>query len=197
MNVLRRLFLVSTAAVAAILSAQPAPTAGPKPALQVDATPRPTELIADSLVMTSTDDETRVLCTGNVVLTGTNLRIACNQLEIIATRIGDKDATIGTLEKFKYLLATGNVRMLQDQREVTCERAEVKPLEELVILSGEPVLIDHSSDIVTIGEKIIMRRGQRQVEGTNIRITGPTIKDLGAEAKDAAPAAPAAPAPQP
>ncbi len=125
----------------------------------------------------------------NVVLTGTNLRIACNQLEIIATRIGDKDATIGTLEKFKYLLATGNVRMLQDQREVTCERAEVKPLEELVILSGEPVLIDHSSDIVTIGEKIIMRRGQRQVEGTNIRITGPTLKDLGAEAKDAAPAA--------
>ncbi len=197
MNVLRRLFLVSTAAVAAILSAQTAPTAGPKPAFPVDATPRPTELIADSLVMTSTDDETRVLCTGNVVLTGTNLRIACNQLEIISTRIGDKDATIGTLEKFKYLLATGNVRMLQDQREVTCERAEVKPLEELVILSGEPVLIDHSSGIVTIGEKIIMRRGQRQVEGTNIRITGPTLKDLGAEAKDAAPAAPAAPAPQP
>lgn len=196
MNV-TRLSLSVTLAVAASwlgLVAQTSPAAAKKDAFPVDATPRPTELVAGNLDMKSTDDETRLLCTGNVVLTGTNLRIACDELLIIATRIGDKDATIGTLENFKYLLATGNVRMYQDQREVTCERAEVKPLEEIVLLTGQPVIIDHSNEVVTTGEWLLLRRGQRQVEGANIRITGPEIKDLGADAKDAPPPASA---PQP
>ncbi len=147
-----------------------------------------TELEADWVEMKSTDKETRVLCVGNVVLTATNMRLACERLEIIATRIGDEDVAIATLDQFKYLLATGKVRINQDDREVTCERAEVLPLEEKIILTGDPVLIDRSTDIITTGEEIVMHRGQRQVEGKNIRISAPPIKDLGAEAKDAAPA---------
>ena len=52
------------------------------------AVPQRTTLEADLLEMTSTDTETRVICTGNVVLTATNLRIACDRLEIIASRVG-------------------------------------------------------------------------------------------------------------
>lgn len=169
----------------AAFAAPPAPSQTPAaPATLVQRT----ELEADWVEMKSTEHETKVLCVGNVVLTATNMRLACDRLEIIATRIGEKDVAIATLDQFKYLLATGNVRINQDDREVTCQRAEVLPLEEKIILTGDPVLIDRSTDIITTGEEIVMLRGQRQVEGKNIRISAPPIKDLGADAEDASPA---------
>jgi lipopolysaccharide export system protein LptA len=186
----RLLLLALAASVPARAQAPAAPAAAPVPLQR-------TELEADWLEMKSTETETHVLCVGNVVLTATNMRLACDRLEIIATRIGGEEAeAIATLDKFKYLLATGNVRMQQDQREVTCERAEVKPLEEIVILTGEPVLIDRATDIVTTGEEIVLHRGQNSVSGRNIKISGPAIKDLGAGAADA-PAGDAAPASPP
>lgn len=159
------------------------------------AAPQRTTLEADLMDMTSTDMETRVICTGNVVLTATNLRIACDRLEVIATRVDEKDAAIGTLERFKYLLATGNVRIVQDQREATCDQAEVLPLEEKVVLTGEPVLIDRSTDYVAAGETITLYRGERRVVVDKPRFNGPELKDLGANAKDEAPATPAPTAP--
>ncbi len=156
--------------------------------------PVPTELRSQKLEMTSTDDETTAIATTDVILTGTNLRITCDQLTIVATRIGDKDATIGTVEKFKYILATGNVRIVQGDRETTSQRAEVFPREDKVVLSGGPVIIDHSTGIVATGEPLILLRGQRAVFGTNVKITAPPIDDLGADAKPrAAPARPSAP----
>src|SRR5471032_1712149 len=85
-----------------------------------DVAPQATELRGDHLEMWSTGPETRAICTGSVTLTGTNLRILCDRLEIIAEGVGDKTATIPMLEKFKYLLATGHVHIVQGDREATC-----------------------------------------------------------------------------
>jgi lipopolysaccharide export system protein LptA len=155
----------------------------------------PTELRSVQLVMTSTDDETTALATGNVILTGTNLRITCDQLTVVATRIGDKTATVGTLEKFKYILATGNVRIVQGDRESTSQRAEVFPREDKVVLSEEPVIIDHSNGFVAAGEKITLFRGKREVLVEKPRFTGPPVGDLGATAAPKTPAPAPAPAP--
>jgi len=141
-----------------------------------------TELRADDLVMTSTDDETRAICTGNVVLTGTNMKISCDRLEIVAARTGDSTATIGTIEGFKYLLAEGNVRLVQGDREATCGRAEVLPDQDRVVLYENPVVIDHSSDFIAAGSEITLHRGQRKLEVKNPKVTGPPVKDLGPEA---------------
>jgi len=156
------------------------------------AAPVPTELTSDFLEMTSTDDETTAVATKNVVLTGTNLRITCDQLTIIATRIGDKDATIGTVERFKYILATGNVRIIQGDRESTSQKAEVFPREDKVVLSVDPVVIDHSNGFVGAGEKITLFRGKREIQVDKPKFTGPPVSDLGATA-GAKPAAPSAP----
>ncbi|HEY0945464.1 MAG TPA: LptA/OstA family protein [Opitutaceae bacterium] len=155
--------------------------------------PQPTELRADHLDMQSTDDETRAICTGNVVLTGTNMRIVCDRLEVIARRIGDKDATIGDVDRFKYLLATGRVKIVQGDREATCGRAEVLPPEGKVILTENPVLTDHSNGWVTAGDKFTLLRGQRQVLIENPRSTGPSIPDLGPGADKALQGAPKQP----
>jgi len=166
--------------------AQPAPAA----AVLV-----PTELRSEKLQMTSTDDETTAVATGNVILTGTNLRITCDQLTLVATRIGDKDATIGAVENFKYILATGNVRIVQGDRESTSQRAEVFPREDKVVLSESPVIIDHSNGFAGAGEKITLFRGKREVFIEQPRFTGPPVGDLGATAgpRTAAPAAKPAP----
>lgn len=168
--------------------AQPAPAAS---------APVPTELRSEKLQMTSTDDETTAVATGNVILTGTNLRITCDQLTLVATRIGDKDATIGAVEKFKYILATGDVRIVQGDRESTSQRAEVFPREDKVVLSESPVIIDHSNGFAGAGEKITLFRGKREVFIDQPRFTGPPVGDLGATAKPrpaTTPATPPAPA---
>ena len=148
-----------------------------------DATPVPTELVGDHLEMNSTDTETFAITTGNVVLTGTNLRITCDRMEMTASRIGDKTVTVGNLDKIKFILAIGNVHIVQGDREATCQRAEVYPREDKVVLTEDPVFKDHSSGWVGAGDKITMFRGKREVQVEKIRLTGAPISDLSATAK--------------
>lgn len=142
----------------------------------------PTELRSDRLVMHSTDEESTAIATGNVILTGTNLRITCDSLTIIAARLGDKDSTIPEVEKFKYILATGNVRIVQGDRESTSQRAEVFPREDKVVLTEDPVIIDKSNGFAAAGETITLFRGKREILVDKPRFTGPPIGDLGSDA---------------
>lgn len=151
-------------------------TAGPL--LRADE-PVKTEITSQSLEMTSTDEETRAIFTGNVEVRGTNIRMSCNRLEIVATRLGGKAEGMTNLERFKSLLATGQVRIVQGSREASCGRAEVFPREDKIILTEGPTVIDHASGSVAVGEPLILFRGERRVMGENIRITFPPIKNLG------------------
>ena len=137
--------------------------------------------------MVSTDTETTITFRDNVRVTGTNMKLSCDYLEVVVVRTGDKTATLGKLDKFRSMLATGNVRMIQGEREAACGRAEVRPEEEKVILSGNPVVVDHDQNTRIAGEKITMLRGQRKVEVEKPILTAPPIKDLGVD-KPSAPA---------
>lgn len=157
----------------------------------------PTVITSTKLEMWSTDTETRSIFLENVVVTGTNLKITCDKLDVTASRLDDpknKDATVGTLEKFKSLVATGNVHILQGDREVTCGRAEVFPREERVVLTEKPVVIDKSGPYVATGTRIVLLRGERRLFGDNITMTAPPIADQGAD-KDK-PMQPPAPLPR-
>ncbi|HZP60924.1 MAG TPA: LptA/OstA family protein [Opitutaceae bacterium] len=162
--------------------------------------PPPTVINSDALDMRSTADETVSVFTGNVVVTGNDLRITCDRMEVISTRIGDKTDTIGKQDRFKSLLATGHVHIVQGDREASCGRAQVLPLEDKVVLTENPVVIDHGNNTVATGEPIELLRGERRVKGTNVHITLPGIKDLGFGPNAPLPEpdkAPVAPAPPP
>lgn len=155
--------------------------------------PQPTTLACDHMDMWSEGEETKAVCTGNVTVTGTNMRIVCDRMELTATRLGGQAAAaVPTLEKFRYLLATGNVSITQGTRTATCGRAEVLPREEKVVLTEDPVVIDHATEFVSAGEKITMLRGQERVEIEKPRLSGPAIRDLGFD-RNPAPATGAAP----
>ena len=130
------------------------------------AAPQPTTLSCDHMDMWSEGDETKAICTGKVVVTGTNLRIEADRLELIASRIDDeRNQSIPTLEKFRYLLATGNVSITQGTRTATCGRAEVLPREEKVVLTENPVVIDSATDFVSAST----RSGDRRAPSLDIR----------------------------
>ncbi len=88
--------------------------------------------------------------------------------------------------------AHGNCSV-QGDREATCGRPEVLPRDDKVILTENPVVIDHGTDWTNAGEKIILYRGQRRVVVEKPRIVGPAIKDLGFDKDKPAAEAPAKP----
>ncbi len=157
----------------AALSAETKKTAAP------DGPSIPTVITSKSLEMWSTDTDTHSIFDQNVVVTGNNMRLTCDHLDVLAARLGDTDATVGKLDKFKTLVATGNVHIMQGDRDVTCGRAEVFPKENRIVLTDHPVVVDSSGPYVAKGTRIILLRGERRLFGDDIEITGPPIKDLG------------------
>ena len=153
----------------------------------ISAAEKTTDITSTAMDLTGTDTQTEGVFTGNVVVTGTNMKMTCDRLEIIASRIGDKTVTIGKLDKFKYLLATGNVHMIQGDREAFCGRAELFPREDRIVLTEKPVAIDHGSDATYTGDELDLYRGERRVKGRNVKITFPPIKDLGFDKNKPAP----------
>jgi hypothetical protein len=141
--------------------------------------PERTTLDCDNADMWSVGNETHGICTGSVRLNGTNLKLQCDKLEFVAIGVGDKSSTVPTLEKFKYLIATGHVVIVQGDREATCGRAEVLPHDDKVILTENPVLVDHGTEWTSAGEKITMLRGERRVIVDKSRVSGPALRDLG------------------
>lgn len=148
------------------------------------AAPPQTVIESEQLDMQSTDALTTFVFSGRVVVTGTNLKITCDRLQVVTTRHGDPQAAIGQLGHFKSLLATGHVHILQSDREAVCGRAEVLPDDDKIILTENPVVRDLTNNAVASGPRMVLYRGERRavIEGVpedRARIVLPPIKDLG------------------
>ncbi len=149
------------------------------------AVPPPTVIECDGLAeVVSTDTETTATFRNKVTVTGNNIRLYCDYLEVIAFREGDPAATLGDYGSFKSLVAVGNVRIVQGDREATCGRAEVFPGENRIVLTEQPVVRSLDNQYVATGPRLELHRGQRRAvivgaPDERVRITLPAIKDLG------------------
>ena len=153
--------------------------AAPWPAVRAEAPVADTVIESQACEISSTDTQTLSVFTGNVTVTGNDLRLTCDRLEVVSLRGGAKEDTLGKQERFKSLVATSRVRIVQGDREATCERAEVLPGEDRITLSGRPMVVDHGNNSTATGEPLVLHRGQRRIDGTNVRIVLPPLKDLG------------------
>jgi lipopolysaccharide export system protein LptA len=132
----------------------------------------------------STDTEMTTTFRDNVVAVGNNMTLHCDFLKVITTGINEKGSTIGKHDKFKYMLATGKVRIVQGDRVATCGRAEVFPGEDRIVLTENPVVKIESEHYEMAGPRMVLYRGQRRavIEGTPgqpVHVSLPGIKDLG------------------
>jgi lipopolysaccharide export system protein LptA len=148
------------------------------------ADPQDTTIESTSAESVSSDIETTTTFHDQVVAVGNDLTLSCDYLKVVATRIGDKTATLGKYGKFRYMLATGHVRIVQGDRIATCGRAEVFPGEDRVVLTEDPVVEIASEGYKAFGPRMILYRGQRRaviegLPGQHVHISLPAIKDLG------------------
>jgi lipopolysaccharide export system protein LptA len=137
-----------------------------------------------SLESVSSDTETTTVCRDDVVAVGNDMTLHCDYLKVVATRVGEKSATLGKYGNFKYLLATGHVRIVQGDRVAICGRAEVFPGEDRIVLTESPEVRIDSEGYRASGPRMVLYRGQRRavIEGTPdhpSHISLPAIKDLG------------------
>lgn len=179
MNAAMRLLILALAAIPAAWAAS-APT---------------TDITSGELEMHSSDTHTYSTFTKDVVVSGNNIRITCDRLEVVSTRIGDKTDSVGKQAQFERLLAIGHVRIVQGDREAAAGRAEVKPQEDKIVLTEDPVVTDHGNGSVLTGESITMFRNQRKVFVEHPHGVLPPVKDLGFDKNEPAPASPAETAP--
>jgi lipopolysaccharide export system protein LptA len=150
----------------------------------------PTVIESGAAEMSSTEKETTFTFRNGVTVTGTNMKITCDELVVVAKRSGDAAATVGKQENFKSLIATGNVRILQSDREATCGRAAVYPGDDKVELTENPVVRSIKEGWTQTGPKMVLYRGQRRavIEGTATerpKLILPPLKDLGYEKEKA------------
>ena len=162
----------------------------------------PTEITARHMESRSTDTEMTTVFTGDVVVTGNNIRLICDQLDAVSVRIGDQSQVVARQNRFKSLVAIGHVKIVQGDREATCGRAVVLPDDDKITLTESPVVVDRSADVTWTGDKLWLLRGERRVYGDTVHITMPPIKDLSfdknkkVELPETAPQSPAPAKPQ-
>ncbi len=182
MNTFSRLLALAVALPALALHA----AAGPQPRTVID---------SDQFDSQSTARETTSIFTGHVVVSGNDISMTCDKLEVVTLRTGQAGDTIGKQDQFKYLLATGHVDIVQLDREATCGRAEILPMDDKITLTEDPVVTDHGNNTVCRGTRLVLLRGERRVFIEHVHMSGPPIKDLGFDRRQPPPQG--GPVPQP
>jgi hypothetical protein len=162
-----------------------------------------TVITSDNFDLRSTDKETLTILWGQVVITATNLRVTCDRAELVSVRGGDPTQLVAKQNRFKSMLLTGHVTILQrdSNREATCGRAEILPTEDKITLTDHPKIVDRDKDgkpeFTYTGDPLVLLRGERRVTGTKVEIIGPQLKDLGFDKNKPGPVAAPAPAAEP
>lgn len=147
-----------------------------------------TVIDSDRVEMVTADGETRFLFTDNVVVTGNNLTVQCDRLEVFSARNeGEREGgrdSVTEIGSIQLILATGNVRIEQEGREATAGRAELFPVEGKIVLTENPVIRNEQGTVS--GERITLNQGEGRAlvergEDQPARIVLPSLPDLGAE----------------
>ena len=187
---MNRALLISCLMLAwpALVSGQEAASGEADP--NVSSTGKPlvqTEIEAETLEAEITEDKGYLIGRGSVKLTATNLEITCNQIEVF-TDVKDKDGndTLGDLSSIRRIIATGNVKIVQEERMATSGRAEVYPNDDYILLDEDPIVYQNDITIDGTGAQMRILRGNGRVEligdaNNKIRVTGRPIEDFGFE----------------
>lgn len=168
----------------ASLTAGLASTASAQTPAEPVLTAQNTIVTADRLEMRNTGVESHLIFNGNVKLTGTNLTVTCDRVEIYAEQLPDirdpeKKATIGKIGALTRILALGNVKISQEGRTATAGRAEVMPIEDKIVLTESPVVTDTETQVTVSGSRMTFFRGDRYGQVENPQVVGPAIPNLG------------------
>lgn len=115
---------------------------------------------SESLEMKSTPEQNFFYFTDKVTITGNNLLVKCDNLEVISSRSGEAEATIGQIGVIKKIVATGSVQIYQAGRAAIAGRAELFPVKNEIVLTDSPSILDQKA--VVSGWRITLLKGERK-----------------------------------
>lgn len=155
--------------------------AGASAAGQVGSTtPQPTIITSTYAELRNDGVEAYTMFRENVRLTGTNLEVTCDLLEVFGEETAAPGETLGQMGpmRTRRLVAKGNVVIKQAGREALAEQVEVLPLEDVIILTGSPVKVTDTQATYE-GAEIRFHRGDRRIEITKPRGVFRPLPNLG------------------
>ena len=120
----------------------------------------PTLITSQHLEMQGSADRNYFYFSGDVEVTGTNLKILCDELTVTSLREGPDGATIGTIRAIESIVARGSVEIHQAGRSAYAGRAEVDPKAGTVVLSDQPRIVD--GEVAVEGYQFILNKGERK-----------------------------------
>ncbi len=142
---------------------------------------RSTVITSDKLDLLTTKEGHRFLFTGNATVEGNNLRVSCDELEILSRREVNATDPSGKVGRISFIVAKGNVHITQVGRVATADKATIDIPAGIVKMMGSAVLEDDRGKVT--GEVIIMERGKRRAEvrggrGNRPKVELPPLPDL-------------------
>lgn len=127
----------------------------------------PTVVQSHEVIIYHGGDSQRIDFRENVIVTGTNLRVTSDKMEVYLDKEDGLDGGSGSLAgDVKRIIARENVEIVQAGRTATCQTAELLPRGGIVILTGQARVVD--AEGTAEGHRITLNRGQRRarVEGS-------------------------------
>lgn len=121
-----------------------------------------TRITSGRLEMQGTLERNFFYFTESVEVTGTNLRILCDDLTVVALREGTTEATIGTIGAIEEIVAKGGVEIHQAGRSAYAGLAEVDPVKGTVTLSQNPRIVD--GEVEVEGYQFVLHKGEKRFE---------------------------------
>lgn len=143
-------------------------------------TPQRTIIESDYAELRNDGVEAYSMFRDNVRLTGTNLEVTCDLLEVYGEEVTEPGEAVDQLGpmRTRRIVATGNVVIKQAGREALADQVEVLPLEDVIILTGSPVKVTDTQATYE-GAEIRFRRGDQKIEITKPRGIFRPLPNLG------------------
>ena len=142
---------------------------------------QPTIITSRSLDLVTTPEGHRFLFTGEVVVLGTNLTVHCHQLEILSNRDANSSVSGEEVGGISFIEAKGSVKIRQEGRFGSAEKAAIDVPAGIVTLIGSARLEDDRGKLS--GETITWERGKRAVVRSGVdgraRVELPPLPDFG------------------
>lgn len=124
--------------------------------------PRMTVVVSDRQWLDSSADGEKYCFAGNVKITATDTDGACDKIEIAITPPEN-----GKRREISDIMLSGNVKMTQGEKEISCGRARIYAKDEVAVLTENPVIFNREDNTRAAGAKIVYNKGSKLVSIQN------------------------------
>lgn len=149
---------------------------------QVEVEVEATLIESDQLEMREVEGQQQYIFEDAVSVTGTNLAVTCDRMEVLARRMDpERSGESGLMgaTQIEEIVGTGTVRIEQEGRVARSDKAWIDPVASRLILEGDAEVDDAKGQVR--GGRLVLNQGERRaiveggVDGERARVTLPEL----------------------